>query len=70
VFDKLQLALVVSALVMDVLVIVEITGRITECGTTPNKAAALGENHSAGQSRPVGVARAGFRPPAHTVRTD
>jgi len=43
-FDKLQLALVASALVIDVLVLVEITGRITEYGTTPNKAAALGEN--------------------------
>ncbi|PSL55919.1 hypothetical protein B0I31_104210 [Saccharothrix carnea] len=44
VFDKLQLALVVSALLIDVLVLWEITGRITEYGTTPNKAAALGEN--------------------------
>ncbi|MFD7439789.1 permease prefix domain 1-containing protein [Streptomyces sp. NPDC059909] len=43
-FDKLQLALVVSALIVDVLVLLEITGRITEYGTTPNKAAALGEN--------------------------
>ncbi|MFE9202515.1 hypothetical protein [Micromonospora sp. NPDC007230] len=43
-FDKLQFALVVSALVIDVLVLVAITGRITEYGTTPNKAAALGEN--------------------------
>ncbi len=43
-FDKLQLALVVSALIIDVLVLAEITGRITEFGTTPNKAAALGEN--------------------------
>jgi len=43
-FDKLQLALVVSALAIDVLVLVAITGRITEYGTTPNKAAALGEN--------------------------
>ena len=43
-FDKLQLALVVSALVIDVVVLLEITGRITEFGTTPNKAAALGEN--------------------------
>lgn len=43
-FDKLQFALVVSALVIDVLVLLEITGRITEYGTTPNKAAALGEN--------------------------
>jgi hypothetical protein len=43
-FDKLQLALVVSALAIDVLVLLEITGRITDFGTTPNKAAALGEN--------------------------
>jgi len=43
-FDKLQLALVVSALAIDVLVLLEITDRITEWGTTPNKAAALGEN--------------------------
>jgi hypothetical protein len=43
-FDKLQLALVVSALAIDVLVLLEITGRISEYGTTPNKAAALGEN--------------------------
>jgi hypothetical protein len=43
-FDKLQLALVVSALAIDVLVLWEITGRISEFGTTPNKAAALGEN--------------------------
>ncbi|HZC50897.1 MAG TPA: hypothetical protein VE441_00155, partial [Mycobacterium sp.] len=43
-FDKLQFALVLSALVIDVLVLVAITGRITEYGTTPNKAAALGEN--------------------------
>ncbi|MFD7657063.1 permease prefix domain 1-containing protein [Actinosynnema sp. NPDC059797] len=43
-FDRLQLALVVAALAIDVVVLVEITGRITEYGTTPNKAAALGEN--------------------------
>jgi hypothetical protein len=43
-FDKLQLALVVSALAIDVLVLVEITGRITGYGSTPNKSAALGEN--------------------------
>ncbi|MGX7671298.1 permease prefix domain 1-containing protein [Plantactinospora sp. DSM 117369] len=44
-FDKLQLALVVSALAIDVLVLMEITGRITdEYGSTPNRAAALGEN--------------------------
>jgi hypothetical protein len=35
---------VLSALAIDVLVLLEITGRITEYGTTPNKAAALGEN--------------------------
>src|SRR5919199_320986 len=43
-FDTLQLALVVSALAIDVLVLVEVAGRITEFGATPNKAAALGEN--------------------------
>ncbi len=44
-FDKLQLALVISALAIDVLVLLEITGRITdEYGSTPNRAAALGEN--------------------------
>ena len=43
-FDRLQLALVVSALAIDVLVLLEITGRISDFGTTPNKAAALGEN--------------------------
>jgi hypothetical protein len=43
-FDRLQLALVVSALIIDVLVLLAITGRITEYGTTPNKTAALGEN--------------------------
>ncbi|MFV2103389.1 hypothetical protein [Micromonospora sp. LOL_024] len=43
-FDTVQLALVVSALVIDVLVLREITERISEYGTTPNKAAALGEN--------------------------
>jgi hypothetical protein len=43
-FDKLQLALVVSALAIDVLVLRDITGRITGYGSTPNRAAALGEN--------------------------
>jgi len=43
-FDKLQLALVVSALAIDLLVLVEIAGRITEYGSTPNRTAALGEN--------------------------
>jgi hypothetical protein len=43
-FDKLQLALVVGALAVDVLVLLEITGRVAEYGTSPNKAAALGEN--------------------------
>ncbi|MFE9694848.1 permease prefix domain 1-containing protein [Micromonospora sp. NPDC005806] len=43
-FDRLQLALVVSALIIDVLVLVAITGRITEWGFSPNKTAALGEN--------------------------
>ncbi|PWU46254.1 hypothetical protein DLE60_16580 [Micromonospora globispora] len=43
-FDRLQLALVVSALIIDVMVLVAITGRITEWGFSPNKTAALGEN--------------------------
>ncbi|MGW0246761.1 hypothetical protein ACWDYH_08985 [Nocardia goodfellowii] len=43
-FDKLQLALVVSALLVDLLVLSALTGRITEYGSTPNKIAALGEN--------------------------
>jgi hypothetical protein len=43
-FDRLQLALVVSALAIDVLVLVAITGRITEWGFSPNKTAALGQN--------------------------
>ncbi|MEU4620769.1 permease prefix domain 1-containing protein [Actinoplanes sp. NPDC023801] len=43
-FDMLQLALVVSALVIDALVLFTMTGRIAEYGTTPNNVAALGEN--------------------------
>jgi hypothetical protein len=44
IFDKLQIALAISALFIDVLVLTAITGRIEEWGTTPNKMAALGEN--------------------------
>jgi hypothetical protein len=43
-FDSLQLGLVVSALIIDVMVLVAITGRITEWGFSPNKTAAWGEN--------------------------
>lgn len=43
-FDWLQLGLAVSALIIDVLVLLAITGRITEWGTTPNKTVALGLN--------------------------
>jgi uncharacterized protein YjiS (DUF1127 family) len=43
-FDRLQIILVLSALVIDVLVLVTILGRFSEYGGTPNKAAALGEN--------------------------
>ncbi|HET9304125.1 MAG TPA: permease prefix domain 1-containing protein [Propionibacteriaceae bacterium] len=43
-FDSLQFGLVLSALVIDVMVLLAITGRITEWGFTPNKTAALGEN--------------------------
>lgn len=43
-FDRTQLALVVTALVIDVIVLVAIAGRIAEFGFSPNKTAALGEN--------------------------
>ena len=43
-FDRLQLALVVTALIIDVIVLLAIAGRITEWGFSPNKTAALGEN--------------------------
>lgn len=43
-FDRLQLTLVVSALIIDILVLMAITSRITEFGFSPNKSAALGEN--------------------------
>lgn len=44
IFDRLQLILVVSALITDVMVLLAITSRITEWGFSPNKTAALGEN--------------------------
>ena len=43
-FDWLQLALAVSASLIDVLVLLAVTNRISEWGTTPNKAAVLGLN--------------------------
>jgi len=43
-FDRLQLLLVVSALVVDGLALAAIAGRISEFGFTPNRVAALGEN--------------------------
>ena len=43
-FDWLQLVLVVSALLVDVLALWAIAARISEFGFSPNKAAALGEN--------------------------
>jgi len=43
-FDRLQLALAISATLIDILVLVAIFDRISEWGTTPNKAAALGIN--------------------------
>ena len=43
-FDALQLVLVVSALVIDVLALLAIAGRISEFGFSANKVAALGEN--------------------------
>jgi len=43
-FDGLQLALVVSALVIDGVALYAIAARISEFGFTPNRVAALGEN--------------------------
>lgn len=43
-FDRLQLALVVCALLVDALALWAITARIAEFGFSPNKVAALGEN--------------------------
>jgi len=43
-FDRLQLALVLSALLVDVMALWAISARIVEFGFSPNKVAALGEN--------------------------
>ena len=43
-FDRLQLVLVVTALLIDAIVLVVMTARINEFGLTPNNSAALGEN--------------------------
>ncbi|GAB3223338.1 hypothetical protein GCM10027447_10970 [Glycomyces halotolerans] len=43
-FDWMQLALVISALLIDIMVLIAITGRISEWGFSANKTAALGEN--------------------------
>jgi len=43
-FDRLQLLLVVSALLVDILALWAISKRISEFGFSPNKTAALGEN--------------------------
>ena len=43
-FDKLQFALVVCALLVDAMALWAILARITEFGFTPNRTAALGEN--------------------------
>jgi hypothetical protein len=44
IFDVLQLVLVLSALLVDVLALSAIVARISEFGFTPNRVAALGEN--------------------------
>jgi hypothetical protein len=44
IFDKLQWALIVTALLVDALALAAITARISEFGFTPNRVAALGEN--------------------------
>ena len=43
-FDRLQLVLVLSALVVDGVALAAIAARISEFGLTPNRVAALGEN--------------------------
>jgi Domain of unknown function (DUF4153) len=43
-FDRLQLLLIVSALVVDAVALAAIASRISEFGFTPNRIAALGEN--------------------------
>lgn len=43
-FDRLQLALIIAALLVDLLALAAITGRISQMGFTPNRVAALGEN--------------------------
>ena len=43
-FDRLQLLLVISALVVDGVALASIAARISEFGLTPNRVAALGEN--------------------------
>lgn len=43
-FDKLQVMLVVFALLSDLIALVAIAGRISEFGLSPNRVAALGEN--------------------------
>jgi len=43
-FDRLQLGLVLCALLVDVLALWAIAARIAEFGFSPNKVAALGEN--------------------------
>ena len=44
IFDRLQLLLVASALVVDAVALAAIATRISEFGFTPNRVAALGEN--------------------------
>jgi hypothetical protein len=43
-FDRLQLLLIVSAVLVDLVALLAIAARITEFGFTPNRVAALGEN--------------------------
>ena len=43
-FDALQLVLIASALVVDIVALAAIASRISEFGFTPNRVAALGEN--------------------------
>jgi hypothetical protein len=59
-FDKLQLVLLVSALVVDLLMLAAMVGRISEFGFSPNKTARSAEPHPARQPVLGGVAAAGL----------
>jgi len=44
IFDYINLALIITALIIDIVALIAILGRLQNYGITPNKVAALGEN--------------------------